>query len=358
MGWNSGFQLRVIGGNERDRVIPLLAKEVILGRAASARAKGRDNQVNLTDPTVSRTHCSLLWDHRKKCYVLTHLSKTNSTKVDGERVTRADLAIGSKIQMGHVVLQMESISASYGSDAEEEAAPKGPWGPSDLPLDPVVASRQAKPDFDPALAYELEPVPHQRPLPEPTPPPVAEPARPHQLPDYIPPIPKVVNPALPPPRRRSVPLNAPGGTPPADAPPPPPPSKPPAAAKAGGDGPKPSRAGWRMLVLEGPDKGIVVPLNATEMLLGRTMGLADPRYGHAVLIGDSSIPYEQALLRWEDEQGSYVVQVNNHALPMVIHRATGQNINIEPGDSMMLQIGDKLSVGNSVLELEQIKRRG
>lgn len=113
-----------------------------------------------------------------------------------------------------------------------------------------------------------------------------------------------------------------------------------------------------MMVLEGPDKGIVVPLNATEMLLGRTMGLADPRYGHAVLIGDSSIPYEQALLRWEDEAGSYVVQVNSHALPMVIQRATGQNINVEPGDSMMLQIGDKLAVGNSVLELEQIKRRG
>lgn len=343
MGWNSGFQLRIIGGNERDRVIPLLSKEVILGRAASARAKVREGQVYLTDPTVSRTHCSLLWDHRKRCYNLTHLSKTNSTKVDGERVMNAPLTIGSTIQMGHVVLVLESISASYVAELDQEGqAPKGLW---ELPLEPVVASRQSTPDFDPALAYELEPVHQRSPAPEPIPPPSPL-ERPNQLPANIPPIPKVANPAPPPPRRRSVPLVAPGAAPP------------PAEVPGAQEGLKPSRAGWRMLVLEGPDKGIVVPLNAPEMLLGRTMGLADPRYGHAVLIGDSSIPYEQANLRWEDEAGSYVIEVHSHGLAMVIHRATGQDIGIDPGDSMMLLVGDKLAVGNSVLELEQIKRRG
>lgn len=334
MGWNSGFQLRVIGGNERDRVIPLLHKEVILGRAASSRAKVREGQVYLTDPTVSRTHCSLLWDHRKRCYVLTHLSRTNSTKVDGERVMHAPLGIGSKIQMGHVVLLLESISASYVAEVEEE--PKVSRGAWELPLEPVVAAREAAPDFDPSLAFELDPVPNQRPAePAPSPPPSPL-ERPNQLPANIPPIPKVANPAPPPPRRRSVPLHS----------------------APANEGPKPSRAGWRMVVLEGPDKGIVVPLNATEMLLGRTMGLADPRYGHAVLIGDSSLPYEQALLRWEEEQGSYVLEVHKQALPVTIHRATGQDLQLDPGDSMMLQIGDRIAVGKSLLELEQIKRRG
>ena len=63
-------------------------------------------------------------------------------------------------------------------------------------------------------------------------------------------------------------------------------------------------------------------------------------------------------MRWEDEQGSYVIEVHAQGLAMVIHRNTGQDLALDPGDTMMLQIGDKIAVGKSVLELEQIKRRG
>ncbi|GMU52256.1 MAG: hypothetical protein AMXMBFR33_14020 [Candidatus Xenobia bacterium] len=344
MSWNSGFQLRVIGGSERDRVIPLLSKEIILGRAANARVPSKEGQVFFTDPTVSRTHCTLRWDHRRKCYLLTHLSRTNSTKVDDERVTQAPLTVGTKIQMGHVLLVLESSAGTRLPESEPaEVISQGGW---EIPLDPVLPSQESAPDFEPEPSFEFELLPPPiAPPPElPTMPPPPERQlerlveRPSQLPANIPPIPKVTPPKPPPPRRRSVPLSAPSEAAPVEA--------------------RPSRAGWRMQVLEGPDKGAVMPLNAAEMLLGRSMGLADPRFGHAVLIGDSSLPYEQALLRWEEEQGSYVIEVNAQGLPVTIHRATGQDLSLDPGDSMMLQIGDRVAVGKSVLELEQVKRRG
>ncbi len=346
MSWNSGFQLRVIGGSERDRVIPLLSKEIILGRAANARVPTKEGQVFFTDPTVSRTHCTLRWDHRRKCYLLTHLSRTNSTKVDDERVTQAPLTLGTKVQMGHVLLVVESSAGTRLPESEPaELASQGGW---DIPLDPVLPSQESAPDFepDPTFAFEILPPPIAPPPELPTmPAPSDRPLengverRPSQLPANIPPIPRVTPPKPPPPpRRRSVPLTTP--------------------SEAPLEGARPSRAGWRIQVLEGPDKGAVMPLNAAEMLLGRSMGLADPRFGHAVLIGDSSLPYEQALLRWEEEQGSYVIEVNAQGLPVTIHRATGQDLSLDPGDTMMLQIGDRVAVGKSVLELEQVKRRG
>ncbi|MEW6279756.1 MAG: FHA domain-containing protein, partial [Candidatus Eremiobacterota bacterium] len=110
MSWSSGLQLRVVGGSDRDRVIPLLTKEVIMGRATGAKGKPKEGHIYFTDPTVSRAHASLMWDHRRKVYVLTHLSRTNATKVDGERVTQAPVKVGSSIQMGHVLLVMEPLS--------------------------------------------------------------------------------------------------------------------------------------------------------------------------------------------------------------------------------------------------------
>ena len=60
-----------------------------------------------------------------------------------------------------------------------------------------------------------------------------------------------------------------------------------------------------MTVIQGPDKGANYPLREPVLVIGRLQGPADPRTSAGVLLHDTSVPSEQALLVWQDRAATY-----------------------------------------------------
>ena len=112
MAWNSGYQLRILKGNQQGLVVPLTEQVYILGRATS-QGETAPGYMFFYEPTVSRVHAELRWNEKKKSYFVHHQSKTNPTLVEGlpvDKKTPRPLEKGHKIQMGYLVLEVEPAS--------------------------------------------------------------------------------------------------------------------------------------------------------------------------------------------------------------------------------------------------------
>ena len=76
---------------------PLSAPEVTMGRSG--------NQINLTDPEVSRQHCQVrVFGDR---FVITDLESTNGTFYQGRKVTTIKLGAGDRFTVGNTTLEAE-----------------------------------------------------------------------------------------------------------------------------------------------------------------------------------------------------------------------------------------------------------
>jgi DNA-binding CsgD family transcriptional regulator len=67
-------------------------------------------QVRIDHPSVSRRHAELLFERATVC--VRDLNSRNGTFVDGKSVTRATLAVGRKLEIGSVALELVSSVAS------------------------------------------------------------------------------------------------------------------------------------------------------------------------------------------------------------------------------------------------------
>jgi pSer/pThr/pTyr-binding forkhead associated (FHA) protein len=105
-----GFQLRIVEGQNAGQVLPLTEKSILMGRATTM-GETAPGFLFFYEATVSRQHAELRWDDKKKGYLLHQRSQTNKTLVDNHPVdpkTPRLLAVGSKIQMGLLILALES----------------------------------------------------------------------------------------------------------------------------------------------------------------------------------------------------------------------------------------------------------
>lgn len=93
----------------------------------------------INDPTVSRTHCGIQWRKGTEPN-LTHLSQTNDTMVNGQRVERVPLMPEHVVQIGLTVMRFnrEEIPDGPGwdafqetSDASWDAETSGDWAPTE-----------------------------------------------------------------------------------------------------------------------------------------------------------------------------------------------------------------------------------
>jgi DNA-binding NtrC family response regulator len=87
-------------------------KEIVLRKTPFSIGTLQDNDLVLTDQTVSRKHAVV--EDKSGRYVLSDLSSTNGTFLDGVRVREAFLAPGSVIRLGHTEILF--------SDREEQIA--------------------------------------------------------------------------------------------------------------------------------------------------------------------------------------------------------------------------------------------
>lgn len=239
--FDSGFEIRIISGPEKDRVYPLDKKEVTLGRREDPN-EVKENYILFSDDTVSRVHAVLRWDDQLEKYVIYHLSKSTPTQVNGRAVKKSLLNPDYKVQLGDMVFQVVSIKEKRHRES-------------------VVMWEKFKSGEEKG----------------------------EELID----------------------------------------------------------TGYKLVVVEGPDKGNSYDLDKNLMIIGRRKGPGDMRDTYGILLSDESLPEELALLVWNEEEGKYgIFQSEDSSVAVrlfrVVDTAEGsrvvgrefQNI-LEDKDSMM-----------------------
>ena len=102
--------LMTLAGESAGRVFRIAGARAVVGRA-------RDCEVTVVDAGVSRRHCVLL-ANEDGSYRVEDLGSTNGTLLNGERVMRADIGAGDRLQLGpELVFQF-----SWFDQTEEELA--------------------------------------------------------------------------------------------------------------------------------------------------------------------------------------------------------------------------------------------
>ena len=100
--------LRVLVGLNAGQVFTIDRDETVIGR-------GRDVNVRIDDPAISRKHARILRNKGGR-HILEDLGSANGVYVNGRRIERADLADGDRLQVGPTLVLRFSFIA-----ADEEA---------------------------------------------------------------------------------------------------------------------------------------------------------------------------------------------------------------------------------------------
>jgi pSer/pThr/pTyr-binding forkhead associated (FHA) protein len=91
--------LRVLRGFYEGLEVPMDRGRIVIGR-------GREADLTVAEPTISRQHAAIEWDGGG--YVLQDLGSTNGTRVNGRRATRARLCDGDEIELGRLQLRLQA----------------------------------------------------------------------------------------------------------------------------------------------------------------------------------------------------------------------------------------------------------
>jgi pSer/pThr/pTyr-binding forkhead associated (FHA) protein len=91
--------LRVLRGFYAGLEVPMDRERIVIGR-------GREADLAVAEPTISRQHAAIAWDGEG--YVLEDLGSTNGTRVNGRKATRARLLAGDEIELGRLQLRLQA----------------------------------------------------------------------------------------------------------------------------------------------------------------------------------------------------------------------------------------------------------
>lgn len=314
MAWSSGFQLRIVKGNQQGLVVPLTEQVYILGRATT-QGETAPGYMFFYEPTVSRVHAELRWNEKKKSYFVHHQSKTNPTLVEGVPVDKKSprpLEKGHKIQMGYLVLEVELLAAA----APAAEAPKA--GSGAKAADSVKTHKMMVGNILEALSNLNQERSNTSRL---NTPPVAA--------NEIRSQPRVTDPEPP---------------------------RPAAAAYLERDyagGGERGAAEIQFTVAQGPDQGEVFVLREQVGIIGRSFGRDDPRRGQGVLLHDDSLPKEAAYVVWQNRDQAYgLTESDTPGVAIRVRRVQqGQPVDLSVGNGppVLLQDGDVVQMGRSSL---------
>jgi pSer/pThr/pTyr-binding forkhead associated (FHA) protein len=94
---NPEARLCVLGGFYQGLEVPIDRARFVIGR-------GREADLCLAEPTISRLHAAIEWDG--ECHTLQDLGSTNGTRVNGRPASRAELRDGDEIELGRLALRL------------------------------------------------------------------------------------------------------------------------------------------------------------------------------------------------------------------------------------------------------------
>lgn len=150
---DSKLELVVVEGEGTGEHFALRDTRVVLGRR-EAKDKPSTDRVGFRDSTVSHHHAQLEWNAHKATYTLVHISRTNATLVNGDKVTSQRLLqLGDKIRMGNLVVQVRKLAAPK-APPSKPPPPKVPSTPYEEMVEQI---RSLRPGF-PKKKVSLEQV--------------------------------------------------------------------------------------------------------------------------------------------------------------------------------------------------------
>jgi pSer/pThr/pTyr-binding forkhead associated (FHA) protein len=315
MAWNSGYQLRILKGNQQGLVVPLTEQVYILGRATS-QGETAPGYMFFYEPTVSRVHAELRWNEKKKSYFVHHQSKTNPTLVEGlpvDKKTPRPLEKGHKIQMGYLVLEVEPAS-EQGQVAVRNAPAAAP---------PKEDSSKTHKMMVGNILEALSNLSAERNPNAAAPAPAAAPAS-SRLETR--------------PQPRPAESEAPAGG---------------AYLERDYGASDQATNEIQFTVAQGPDKGEIFVLREQVGIVGRAMGRDDPRRGQGVLLQDDSLPKEAAYVVWQSRDNAYGLSESDTPGVAIrvrrVHQGQPQDLAVGNGPPVLLQDGDVIQLGRSAL---------
>lgn len=108
-------------------------------------------------------------------------------------------------------------------------------------------------------------------------------------------------------------------------------------------------SGLQIRVLEGRDRGRAIPLEEREVTLGRALNPQEPSSSGWVLFQEPTVSRIHAVLRWDEENGHYVLHHRSRTNPSLVNREAVEQSAVRPGDRVQL--------GLLVFELEEVNTR-
>ncbi|MBT9586818.1 FHA domain-containing protein, partial [bacterium] len=320
MAWSSGYQLRILKGNQQGLVVPLVEQVYILGRATS-QGETAPGYMFFYEPTVSRVHAELRWNEKKKSYFVHHQSKTNPTLVEGlpvDKKSPRQLEKGHKIQMGYLVLEVEPLSVSA-------TLPGGGKTPTVSPAKQEESAKTHKMMVGNILEA-LSNLNSER----------GNTGRLNEPRNEVrnqPRTPEPESPKAPPNDYRERDYGA--------------------SASEPSNSNATSSSEIQFTVAQGPDKGEVFVLKEQVGILGRALGRDDPRKGQGVLLHDDSLPKEAAYVVWQSRDQAYgLSESDNPGVAIRVRRVqqgNSRDLPVGNGPPVLLQDGDIIQLGRSAL---------
>ncbi len=119
-------------------------------------------------------------------------------------------------------------------------------------------------------------------------------------------------------------------------------------------------SGYRLVVVEGPDKGKTFELDKNLMVIGRRKGFGDMRDTYGILLSDESLPEELALLVWNRAEKRYAIfQSEDSPIPIKLYRVVetmeGSKIIGREYDNI-LEDKDSIVAGETVMVVQKVSK--
>lgn len=118
---DSGYEIAVVKGEDKGRIIPLTQRELHLGRRSGEQD---EHWIYFAEPTVSRHHATLVWDETRRHFTIYHKSRTNPTLVNGKPVQHSPLVHQDVVQVGLLVFRVQYVGTEQVRAAGKSAAGK------------------------------------------------------------------------------------------------------------------------------------------------------------------------------------------------------------------------------------------
>lgn len=392
--FSSGLQFRVIDGQkEKDRIIRLDGKELVLGRAQKGQRPGQ-GEVLFREPTVSRVHANLSWKERKGGFQLTHKSGTNPTLVNGKPTKKILLAPGDRVQMGLLILELEDAPGGRLAAAPSSLDSGRNRASMTEPILEALSKVERQHEEDRRRAkVENEQKQRQREFnaapesyDEPEPPTTsrsrrldealrAAPPRPdeerkkrrsgpsfgwqppeerdvHEAPPQRVQIESAALPVERPVSRREISYEEER------------PRERPLPAVEPEETVVPSvslsrrEAVYELVVVKGPDQGRRFPLKDMVMVLGQRQGDHDERDEQGVLLNDATLPAELGMFAWQGREGAYGLLASENSMQLIevdrISEGVRRRIRVDSTSSLLLKVADEIQVGLTTLRVQKI----